>query len=168
MIRLFCGGTFCFDYKQNDYRKKAEDDYRAVLLKDVSLLLEKSEMVMLKEDIAYIGPFYFEADGMTDTDIVRTELEMIRRCTHAVFLLDDGLCPGTIGELMLAAGLQKTIHIFYIRKEDDEETESTLHTACWHPVILSSLINENTHLHACVSVAEANEKILHIVHGLTG
>ena len=32
MKKLYCGGTFEFDFLESDYRQKAATDYRAVLL----------------------------------------------------------------------------------------------------------------------------------------
>ena len=32
LFKLYCGGTFGFDFLESDYRQKAATDYRAVLL----------------------------------------------------------------------------------------------------------------------------------------
>lgn len=36
---LFCGGTFCFDYRKDGYEMMAAKDYRAKLLDSVESLL---------------------------------------------------------------------------------------------------------------------------------
>ena len=37
--RIFCGGTFCFDYRAEGYEINAAKDYRAVLLDSVDAFL---------------------------------------------------------------------------------------------------------------------------------
>ena len=159
MKKIYCGGRFAFDYLNPTYRELVKEDYRAQLLGDENLLLERRDFVPIHEKAEYIGPFYFESDGMQDKDIVAAELDMVRRCTDAVFLLDDGLCPGTIGELTVASTLRKNVHIFYVQKDVTEETESDLHTPCWYPILLSQLLNENTRLVACQDEEDAKKKI---------
>lgn len=157
--RIYCGGRFCFDYLDADYRIRAAEDYRAQLLGDPALLLQHSEGVPLHAKALYTGPFYFESDGMVDTEIVRSETEMVRSCTDAIFLLDDAACPGTICELTMAGMLGKAVHIFFIRRADGEETESALHTPCWFPILHSCQVNPGTRLYPCASPAEASERI---------
>ena len=159
MKKVYCGGRFAFDYLNPAYRELAKEDYRARLLGDENLLLKKHDFLPINEKTQYIGPFYFEADDMIDKDIVAAELDMVRRCTDAVFLLDSGLCPGTIGELTVASMLQKNVHIFYVQKSAAEETESDLHTPCWYPILLSQLLNEHTRLVACRDEEEAKQCI---------
>lgn len=146
MKKLFCGGRFYFDYQLPDYQEKAANDYRAILLGGPEHLLRKSDGIQLHEGLEYIGPFYFESDGMLDKDIVRCEISMIERCTDALFLLDGADCPGTICELTMAGALGKDVHIFYIRRPDGEETESSLHSPCWYAIVHSCLLN----VHTCV------------------
>ena len=126
MNRLYCAGKFNFDYLEKDYKSKAAEDYRAVILEDVDLLLKKHTFVPLSTNLQYIGPFYFEADDMDSNTIVSEEIKMINACTHAIFLLDDADCPGTISELILAGSLGKNIGIFYIRHSSNEETVAFL------------------------------------------
>lgn len=163
-IKLYCGGQFNFDYLNSDYYEKAKDDYRSILLGKANKLLQKRRTIKLTDNVSYIGPFYFESDGMMDKDIVKAETSMINKCTNAVFLLDNGCCPGTIAELILAASLKKDITIFYIRRSDNEETESTLHTPCWFPIIMSKLITKNVKLFSCNSYSEATSKIKEYVN----
>ena len=159
MRKLYCGGTFNFDYRQADYCEQAAADYRAILLGSPGLLLQRSAGVKIRSGIEYVGPFYFESDGMVDVDIVQSEIDMVRQCTDAVFLLDEAGCPGTICELTMASMLGKTVHLFYLRKPDDEETESSLHTPCWYPIIHSSIMNEHTCLYECNSTHDAVNRI---------
>ena len=165
MRRLYCGGSFDFDYLNPDYRIQAAKDYRAVLLGSAELLLEKSDGVRLGEQLEYIGPFYFESEGMVDADIVRCESEMVRRCTDAIFLLDGANCPGTVCELTLASVLGKRVHVFYLRKGEHEETESFLHTPCWYPITFSHMINARTEVHECSSMSDAIGQICAMVEG---
>lgn len=164
MNKLYCAGAFNFDFLNDDYREKAKSDYRAVLLGSENLLLEKHNYVSLKENIKYIGPFYFETEGMVDELIVDSEIKMIRECTHAIFLLDGGCCPGTIAELTLASDLNKYVEIFYIRRNDNEETESRLHSPCWFPIIMSKINNPNTRITCCSNYQEATEKIVEYIN----
>ena len=163
MRTFYCGGSFGFDYLQPNYREQAAADYRAILLGSPDRLLQRSTGVELNAEAMYIGPFYFESDGMLDRDIVKSEMEMVNNCSDAVFLLDNASCPGTICELTMASMLGKRVHLFYLRKADDEETESSLHTPCWYPILHSNILNEHTCIHACGSVEEAVGKIRALV-----
>ena len=160
MKKLYCGGTFPFDYQNDGYPLQAEQDYRARLLNGAHRLLQRSDGILLRDDLMYIGPFYFEAPEMQDSDIVQSEQAMVESCTNAVFLLDDGCCPGTITELILASLLGKDIAIFYIQKSDREETESPLHSPCWYPIVFSRLRNSNTKVFPCSSYEDATTQIL--------
>ena len=164
MEYVYCGGRFDFDYLDADFEKKAEEDYRAILLNDVSKLLRNSGTVILSSRMAYIGPYYFESDGMLDRDIVEVEKRQIERCTIAVFLLDNSPCPGTIAEMVYAAELQKRVRIFYVRNEN--ETESALRSLFWYPMILCSEINRSgTEIIAYDSYAEAYNGVLKWLKG---
>ena len=158
MKKLYCGGRFHFDYLLDGYRENAAKDYRAVLLGNVDSLLKRSSGVQIHEKTEYIGPFYFETDGMQDRDIVQVEWEMVRNCTDAIFLLESADCPGTVCELTAASMLGKRVHIFYLR--DDRETESLLHTPCWYPLLHSISVNENTSLYECKDLDDAVERIV--------
>ena len=159
MKYLFCGGGFCFDYLEKDYEKKAAGDYRALLLKDTGTLLRGHGPVPLEEGLAYIGPFYFESDGMADREIVDAEAEQIGKCTHAFFLLEGAACPGTVAEMVYAAALGKKVSVFYIR--DERETESLLRSPCWYPMILCRrLAGDGVDLIPCANIDEARERIL--------
>ena len=165
-IKLYCGGKFHFDYLIEKYELKAKDDYRSNILGDYKLLLEKHQFVSLSENIDYIGPFYFESDGMIDIDIVKFEKTMIENCTHAIFLLEDGLCPGTISELIYATLLNKNVNIFYIKYNNDKETESTLRSPCWYPMLLSKELNNAVNIVDCKSIDDAKMKIRNFVEEL--
>ena len=161
MRKLYCGGRFHFDYLRDGYLEDAAKDYRARLLGDVAHLLQRSDGVQLHETVDYIGPFYFETDGMQDRDIVQVEWEMVQNCTDSIFLLETADCPGTVCELTAASLLGKRVHIFYLR--DNGETESLLHTPCWYPILHSVSVNENTRIYECESLEDAVEKIIKTV-----
>ena len=164
MKYVYCGGRFDFDYLDADFEKKAEEDYRAILLNDVSKLLSNSGTVILSSRMAYIGPYYFESDGMLDRDIVETEKCQIESCTVAVFLLDHSPCPGTIAEMVYAASLQKSIRIFYVK--DKNETESALSSPFWYPMILCGKIDSaEVDIVACDSLSQAHDEILKWLKG---
>ncbi|MBQ9746604.1 MAG: hypothetical protein IJW21_07245 [Clostridia bacterium] len=129
------------------------------------LLLTGSDSVRINDRVEYVGLFYFETDGMQDKYIVHSECEMVRACTDAIFLLDAASCPGTICELTAASMLGKRVHIFYLRRKSDEETESSLHTPCWYPILHSAEVNANTRICECTDMAEATEKICATVRG---
>ena len=147
MEYIYCGGRFDFDYRQIGYEKKAAEDYRAILLKDVNKLLNPADTVVLSDNLSYIGPYYFETEGMLDLDIIETEKRQIERCTVAVFLM------------VYAASLQKKIKIFYVKEEN--ETESTLQSSFWYPMILCGKINPaGTNIQSCDSFSEGRAEIL--------
>ena len=160
-IKLFCGGKFHFDYLNTNYINDAKNDYRSIILRDVNLLLNKQNFVSISPKIDYIGPFYFESDGMIDKDIIENEIKMINEATHIFILLEDGLAPGSISELIYASSLNKYIDIFYIKYDENEETESNLHSPCWYPIIMSQLVNnKNTNIIKCDSYKDAVDKII--------
>ena len=163
--KLFCGGTFCFDYREDGYELMAAQDYRARLLGNVESLLRPkgADGVKISESVVYVGPFYFEVESMRAEDIICCEKEMIDSCTDAIFLLDNAACPGTIAEVMYANSLQKTLHLFYVHHKDDEETESELHTPCWYPIQFCKITNKSVNLYPCYSVEDAAGRILSIV-----
>ena len=167
MIRkIFCGGRFPFDCRDENYIEQAKQDYRAFLLKDVKRLLERAVEVKINDRVLYVGPFYFETKDMCDKDIVACEVEMIKECTDAIFLLEDGSCPGTVGEMVFAAGLGKHVIVFYV--VDEKETESVLQAPCWHPMLLTRCINVETDLVACEDQEDAVFKIMKYINEIGG
>ena len=166
--RIYCGGTFCFDYREDDYEDMATKDYRAVLLGSVEALLKpnRTDGVMLCDGVTYVGPFYFETESMKAEDIIRCEKEMIESCTDAVFVLGDAACPGTIAEVMYANSLGKRLHLFYVRHKEDEETESELHTPCWYPIQFCQMTNMSVNIYPCSCIEDAANKILSFVESL--
>ena len=159
MEYIYCGGRFDFDYRRSGFEKKAAEDYRAILLKDVNKLLNPADTVVLSDRLAYIGPYYFETESMLDLDIIETEKHQIERCTVAVFLLDCAPCPGTIAEMVYAASLQKKIKILYVK--DKNETESALKSPFWYPMIFCRKLNPaDTYIQSCDSFSEGREEIL--------
>lgn len=167
MNYLFCGGRFHFDYLKEGYLSQAADDYRVSFLGDVRKLLRGNGAVRLSEYLTYIGPFYFESDGMIDKEIVKKEMRQIQRCTHAIFLLEDGCCPGTVAEIIYAATHQKRISIFYIR--DEKETESELRSPCWYPMLMAAILGDLEYeAVSCRDMGDAREKILRKVEKLSG
>ena len=86
--------------------------------------------------------------------------------SDAIFLLDDAACPGTIAEVMYANSLEKTLHLFYVRHKNDEETESELHTPCWYPIQFCQMTNRSVNIYPCSSVEDAANKIQSFVESL--
>ena len=167
-IKLFCVGKFHFDYLNDNYIEAAKNDYRSFILNDVELLLKRQNYVEISSNIDYIGPFYFETDGMIDKEIVENEMKMINEATHIFMLLEDGLAPGSVSELIYASTLKKNIYIFYIKYNESEETESNLHSPCWYPIIMSKLINkDNCDIIACKDYKDAINKILNKIKKLS-
>lgn len=166
--KVFCGGTFCFDYRKDGYEVVAAKDYRARLLGSVESLLQPkgADGVKIYDDIVYIGPFYFETENMEAKDIICCEKEMIEACSDAIFLLDDAACPGTIAEMMYANSLGKTLHLFYVQHKEDEETESELHTPCWYPIQFCQMTNRSVNLYPCSCVEDAANRIQSFVESL--
>ncbi|MBQ7772241.1 MAG: hypothetical protein IJ402_05920 [Bacteroidales bacterium] len=168
MHKIFCGGVFCFDYREKEYRVKATKDYRSKLLGNAELLLipKDTHGVSIYESVQYVGPFYFETESMKAEDIICCEKEMIESCTDAIFLLDDAACPGTIAEVMYANSLQKRLHLFIVRHTEYEETESELHTPCWYPVLFCQMTNSLVNIYQCSSVEDAANRIQLFVKSL--
>lgn len=166
--RIFCGGTFCFDYRKEGYEAMTTLDYRSKLLGSIDSLLSPkgTDGVKISENVTYVGPFYFETERMRAEEIIFCEKRMIESCTDVIFLLDDAACPGTIAEVMYANSLQKTIHLYYVRHKEDEETESRLHTPCWYPILLCQMTNKNVSLYPCSSIDDAASKIQSFVESL--
>lgn len=163
--KLFFGGAFSFNYRDDDFDITAAQDYRAQILGSVETLLKPKDMsgVFINDNVLYIGPFYFEAESMLAEDIIMCEKKMIEDCTDAVFVLDDAACPGTIAEIMYANSLQKNIHLFYVRHGDDEETESNLHTPCWYPLIFCQQTNPAAKLYECDSMKNATRRVIDLI-----
>ncbi|GEM_PF-1828040 len=163
--KLFFGGAFAFDSRDEDYEIAAAEDYRSQILGSVQTLLRPKDMsgVSINDNVLYIGPFYFEAESRKADDIIMCEKKMIESCTDAVFVLDDAACPGTIAEIMLANSLGKTIHMFYVKHDDDDETESNLHTPCWYPLTLCQLTNDKAKLYPCDDLNDAARKVIDLI-----
>lgn len=160
--KIYCGGTFGFDYREDGYEAKAEWDYRAGLLGSVEALLMPKDGYDLKisEDLTYVGPFYFVTDSMKDEEIISYEKRMIESCTDAIFILDDAACPGTIAEMMYANLLKKNLWIYYVSHDENVETESALHTPCWYPILFCRLTNSKVCLYPCVDYEDAKHKVM--------
>ena len=160
--KIYCGGAFCFDYREDGYEAKAERDYRAGLLGSVETLLKPKDGYDLKicEDLTYVGPFYFVTESMKDEEIISYEKRMIESCTDAIFVLDDATCPGTIAEMMYANSLKKDLYIYYVSHDENVETESALHTPCWYPILFCRLTNSKVRLYPCVDYEDAKHKVM--------
>lgn len=166
---IFCGGAFRFDRRRADCYDMIPKDYRSILLKDPALLFADFDQgdTLLSPEIAYVGPYFFTTDKLSGEQIILKEKEMIERCTDAIFLFDEAGCPGSVTELMQAAMLGKNLHLFYIKKGDDDEIESALHTPCWYPILFSKLSNEHTQLYRCQDYDDAVKKIMEFVGSFT-
>lgn len=160
MLKIFCSGRFYFDYHDDNYLVAASKDYRAKLLGDVRKLLYPQNTYMIGNNVEYIGPYYFECEEMEADNIVATECEMLRRCTDAIFILDEANAPGSIAELIFAASLGKRIHIYFVQLTDDKETESQLHTANWYPILMSKLIAQEINVIPCRSREDAERQAI--------
>ena len=165
---LFCGGAFRFDRRRADCYEMIPKDYRSILLQDPARLFADFDSgdTIISPEVVYVGPYFFTTDKLSGEQIILKEKEMIERCTDAIFLFDEAGCPGSVTELMQAVMLGKNIHLFYIKKGDDDEIESTLHTPCWYPILFSKLSNEHTTLHRCQDYDDAVKKILELVNSL--
>ena len=147
--KIYCGGAFDFDCQDIHYKTNASKDYRVVsVLKNLDDFLYTKTLVSLSKNLQYIGPFYYETTDMNGEDIVEKELKMIESCTDAIFLVGRSACPGTICECTYAATLGKNLHIFFLKQDSSQETESDLHTPCWFAIFGAIKINgKNTHLY---------------------
>ena len=165
MERIYLGGKFHFDYKENEYEENASKDFRALILGNKDLLLNNSGTVRLSENLEYIGPYYFETDGMLDKDIVSTEMRMIENSTTVFFLLEDGMCPGTVSEMIYAATLKKKLRLFYVT--DLNETESYLRSPCWYPITQCLLLAKDlVEVTPCETYESAVKKLIEAVKSM--
>lgn len=167
--RIYCGGSFGFDPREEGFEALASNDYRAILLDSVETMLRPEDIsgVSVSENVLYIGPFYFETENMEAEDIIRCEMKMIEDCTDAIFLLDAAECPGTVAELMYANSLGKRLHLFYIKRDEQVETESDMHTPCWYPLHFCKMTNRGAVLYPCAGFDDAVKRIQHLVHSLS-
>ena len=133
---IYCGGNFEFQYK--DYSpEKLEEDYRARILRGVTGLLHKPTggLSSLNKNTMYCGPYYFYEEGADGASIVKNEIEMVDRCTHAIFVVDNTNIPGTITEIIHASIKGKDVAIFYVKQPLDEgEPEKDICSANWYPI----------------------------------
>ena len=166
--KLYCAGAFDFDYQKKNYKKQAKKDYRVVsILKDLDTFLYGCKTISLSKNLNYIGPFYCETDTMQGDEVVNIELKAIENCTDGIFVLDRANCPGTIFECTYAATLKKNLHIFYLQKNEDEETESKLHTPCWFAIMGALNINpKKTHLYTFKDKKELYTQISDLINQL--
>ena len=102
--------------------------------------------VKISEAVTFVGPFYFEQESMKAVDIIRCEKRMIESFSNAIFLLDDAACQGTLAEIMYAGSLGKTLHLFYVQHNENEETESELHAVCWYPTQFCQMTKKPVYL----------------------
>lgn len=168
MILLYCGGNFEFQYK--DFTPKLLlNDYRTVILKDLDNILHQpkngSKSVTLSPGVEYISPFYFYENELDGKGVVMTEYNMVDRCTHAVFLVDNTNIPGTVSEIVHASILQKNITIFYVERTQDEgEPEQEICNMNWYPLEIAK--QSGARLIKCSSRDEAKSLIYQYVDSL--
>ena len=171
-LKLYCGGNFEFQYK--DFTPdKLKSDYRTDILGSVDLILHqpKSGSVTLfctnTLGVEYIGPFYFYENGLDGACVVSNECDMVERCTHAVFLVDNKNIPGTVSEIIHASLLKKNVAIFYVEKTPDAgEPEQDICNTNWYPLEFAKLVNEKTKLIKCKNRKEAKKLIKEYVKQL--
>lgn len=135
---IYCGGNFEFMYKDYTF-DKLKTDYRASILGSAKRLVKSPKNYGTKHTIyphvQYVGPFYFYEEGLDGDNVVGNEIEMVKRCTDAIFLIDNTNIPGTVTEIVHAAMLGKKITIFYVKQSLDEgEPEKEICSANWYPL----------------------------------
>lgn len=165
--KLFFSGEFPL-LDKNDPEGSLREDYRVLILGDVRRLLhlpEEDKEIPLSDKVSYVGPFYFYGDTLCSKQIVSVENEMIRRCTDAVFLLENNSCPGSVTELVNAALLGKTIHIYYVALSS-EMPETEINSDQWYPMAFALMAGKNVTCTECRSRDEAIQKILSFVDAL--
>lgn len=166
--KIYFGGRFSFQYK--DYTKeKLAMDYRSIILGDVNKILHSpntnEKLTKISENVFYTGPYYFYEEGTTAKDIVKNEIEMVERCTDAIFLLDNESCPGTITEIIHSVFKNKIIHIFYVKIPiDNGEPENEINSKQWYPIMFSLLNNDKVFLTECKTRDDATKKIISFIN----
>lgn len=149
---IYCGGNFEFQYK--DFKRELMyNDYRVHLFMDVDKILYQPDtpdlLRHLGGDVFYAGPYYFYDNGLDGANVVSTELEMVEKCTHAIFLVDNTNIPGTVAEIVHASLLKKNVSIFYVKQPLDEgEPEKDICSANWYPLQIARQV-ANAYLVEC-------------------
>lgn len=166
---LYCGGNFEFRYE--DYvASSLLSDYRTRILGDILNIMYEpkndDKTRDLSEHLAYCGPYYFYENGLTGDNVVKNEYEMVEKCTHAVFIVDNTNIPGTITEIIHAALRGKTIQIYYIRQaRGDGEPEKEIENANWYALEMAKQI-AGAKLIGCKDRKEAKELVYEYVEYL--
>lgn len=135
MKSFYFGGQFNFRYKDFSIENIA-NDYRSKILGDYNLWLNKpkNDFVITKDNILYVGPFYF-TDYKDGEHIVNFESESIKRATDCVFVLSNESAPGTVTEIVQSVLLNKDIHIYYVKKNiPSEEVDTVFKSDLWYPI----------------------------------
>lgn len=142
---IYCGGNFEFQYK--DYSvDKIESDYRVEILGgDVNNLIHTpdnaSKLRKIGRGVYYCGPYYFYEEGTDGASIVKNEIEMVNKCTNAVFVIDNTNIPGTITEIVHAATYGREVAIFYVKQPLDKgEPEKDICSANWYPIEFAKIM----------------------------
>lgn len=167
MRKLFFSGGFPL-LDKSDPEGSMKEDYRALILGDVRRLLympEKSREVPFSDKVSYVGPFYFYGDHPSSRQIVSIENDMIHRCTDVVFLLENHSCPGSVTELVNAALLGKTIHIYYVVLSS-RTPETEIKSDQWYPMAFASMVGGDVECTECQSRDEAIQRIRAFVESI--
>ena len=147
-ILIYCGGNFEFQYKDFSPKLMA-NDYRAKILANVDKILyqpfNKNLFRKIGPNVYYVGPYYFYNNGLDGSNIVNTEFEMVEKCTHAIFLVDNINIPGTVSEIIHASLSHKNITIFFIKQSvDEKEPEKEICNSNWYPLQIARQIGNAT------------------------
>lgn len=168
-IKIYCGGNFEFQYK--DFKPNLMlTDYRTSILGDVNKILYQPDndqkLRSLGRCLYYVGPYYFYENGLDGANVVKTEIEMVEKCTHAIFLVDNTNIPGTVAEIIHATMTKKNIVIFYVKQPlDDGEPEKEICSANWYPLQFARQM-ANAQLIECEDREMAKQLIYNYVESL--
>ena len=147
MIKLFYSGTYKVRHElinENNVLEMLKDDIRSKIVGNVKDTVYASEGVVIKnnKNVIYIGGFYYEnqEEGLSVCEnVVKEELNQIKRCDLLVANLTQYSAIATITELMYAAFIGKKIVIFC----DPNITSYEVDKEYWFPIITLKKLNKN-------------------------
>ena len=145
MKKIYCGGNFEFQYKDYSVDKIANDYRVGILGGDVNKLIHtpdnEEKLRKIGHGVYYCGPYFFYEEGTDGASIVKNEIGMVNKCTHAVFVIDNTNIPGTITEIVHAATYGREVAIFYVKQSLDEgEPENNICSANWYPIEFAKIM----------------------------
>lgn len=149
MKKIYIGMKFNRDKTKQSLEEQLKNDLRALLLEDVSLLIQPTHATIPNTELIYNGPFYCESAGeqgdVTCTDcnqIVAEELKALDDSDLFLCYLDDTFSTGSIVELMYCA--TKGIPTIVLYK--NQTTKYNINSEYWFALTAAKQLNPHLQL----------------------